>query len=134
MACKRKSPTQGVSINKRQIIERIDSGFATDTATVAILGEVVRIFGIDNLKMKNHWFSKVKAKQYEHVLSKLALPTLSDDSLDWNWDICDLGALLNHFINISAFYRDLMAIAIKNNRPMAMYIKLATHVCMFGMQ
>jgi hypothetical protein len=109
MACKRKSPTQGVPINKRQIIERIDSGFATDTATIAILEEVSNIFGIDSLKTTQHWFSRVKAKQYEHVLSKLALPTLSDESLDWNWDICDLGALLNHFINISAFYRDLMA-------------------------
>jgi len=116
MGCKRKSPGTGDAKTKKQVVERVDAGFSPDLATVGVLGQVSKLFGIEELNISRQWFSKVKQKQFEHVLTKLALPTQSDDSLDWDWDICELGALLNHFAHISAFYRDLLAIAIKNNR------------------
>ena len=121
MACKRKSSTKVGPTKKREIAERINHGFSTDKGTIAILDEVSNIFGIDDLKMSRQWFSKVKAQQYKHVLTELALPTLSDDNLDWNWHICKFGALLNHFTDISAFYRDLMVIVIKKIKHIYMY-------------
>ena len=114
MGCKRKSPGTGDARTKKQVVERLDSGFSTDKATVGLLGRVSNLFGIEDLKISRQWYSEVKQKQFEHVLTKLALPC--HDSIDWEWDICELGALLNHFAHISAFYRDLLAIAIKKNR------------------